>query len=115
MAFPGARRGKYNAKMTQYNGVNYHSQMEANYAAELDLRVRGRDIKKWSRQIPIHLSVYGKEIALYVIDFKIEHNDGSIEYVEVKGFETSEWKIKWRLFEAIYAHDHPEVKLTIVK
>lgn len=106
---------KYHAKLTYYNGTLYHSQREANYAAELDMRVKGHDIKKWIRQIPIHLSVYGKEVTIYVIDFKIEHNDGSLEYVEVKGFETDAWKIKWKLFEAIYAHDHPEVKLTIVK
>jgi hypothetical protein len=25
-------------------------------------------------------------------------------YTEVKGFETAEWRLKWKLFEALFPH-----------
>ena len=37
------RGGKYNAKRTTYQGHTYHSAKEADYAAQLDLRIRAAD------------------------------------------------------------------------
>lgn len=105
---------KYSAKRQFYNGNTYHSKMEAGYAESLDLRKMAKDIKDWKRQVKISLDVNGHHISNYFVDFMIEHNDGSIEYVEVKGFETPEWVMKWRLFEALYS-DLVDVKLTVVK
>ncbi len=105
---------KYGASKSQYNGITYHSKKEAGYAAELDLRVISRDIKSWERQIKIDISVNGYHICNYYIDFVIIHNDCSVEYVEVKGFETEVWRLKWKLFEALYSKI-PNVTLTVVK
>lgn len=103
--------GKFGNRTTVYAGQSYHSAREARYAAELDLRLRGKDIKGWERQISLPMKVGKKLICRYIIDFVIEHKDGSKEYVEVKGFETDTWKLKWKLFEALY----PNVRKTIVK
>lgn len=98
-------------RLTDYGGVKYHSKKEADYAAELNLRMRGKDIKGWERQVRIPMIVSGKKICDYVMDFEILHNNNTIEYIEVKGFETPVWKLKWKLLEALY----PDYKKTIVK
>jgi len=49
------------------------------------------------------------------MDFVVTHNDGSLEYVEVKGFQTEVWRLKWKIFEAIFNKEHPDIILTIVK
>lgn len=109
------RQNKYNAKSTEYGGLIYHSKKEAGYAQELDLRIKAKDIKSWERQVRVDLKVYGNHICNYYIDFIITHNDDSLEYVEVKGFSTDVWRLKWKLFEAIFNKDFPDIKLTIVR
>lgn len=101
---------KYHNIKTEYNGVKYDSRREADFAMELDWRVKAKDIKGWERQIRIPLIVNGKKICVYVMDFVITNNDNSLEYVEVKGFKTAVWKLKYKLFEALY----PELKKLIV-
>lgn len=109
------RRGnKYHAESSIYNGILYHSKKEASYAAELDLRKRAHDIASWSRQVPIALDVNGKHITNYFIDFAVDHNDGIREFVEIKGFETEVWRLKWKLFEALYG-SLPNIRLTVIK
>lgn len=110
-----SRRNKYNAKSTCYNGIYYHSKFEAGYAEELDWRIKAKDIKSVERQVKISLDVNGKHITNYFIDFVIIHNDDSFEYVEVKGFETEVWRLKWKLFEALIDQIHPGAVLTVVK
>lgn len=103
---------KYRAVSSSYNGIQYHSKFEAAYAADLDLRVKAGDIKGWERQRKLSLDVNGYHIANYFIDFVVIHNDGSEELVEVKGFETEVWRLKWKLAEAIYSDKY---KMTVVK
>lgn len=105
---------KYGAKSIMYQGIQYHSKKEAAFAAELDLRKRAGEILGWQRQIRIPLDVNGRHIADYVVDFLVEHKNKTYEYIEVKGFETREWQLKWKLFDALYGHD-PDIKLTVVK
>jgi len=109
------RQSKYRSKSTEYNGVVYHSKKEAAYARDLDLRMKAGEIKKWERQVRVPLKVYGVHICNYYIDFVVYYPSGEVEYVEVKGFETPLWRLKWKLFEVIYSKEHPEIKLTIIK
>lgn len=105
---------KYGNISAEHNGIQYHSKKEAAFAAQLDLRVKAGDIKSWERQVCIALDVNGFHICNYYIDFVVTHNDGVKEYIEVKGFETDVWKMKWKLFEALYAEKENTV-LTIIK
>jgi hypothetical protein len=103
----------------EYDGVTYHSKKEASYAAELDLLKKGKQIDDWTRQVKISLDVGDYHIANYYIDFVVTHNGkihpkGTKEYIEVKGFETEVWRLKWKLFEALYG-DIPDIILTVVK
>lgn len=117
MTYFQIKQNKYNNQSSIYNGISYHSKKEAAYAQELDLRVKAKDIKSWKRQEKIELKVNGEQIANYYIDFVITHNDKTKEYVEVKGFETGVWRLKWKLFEAIYGKkfERKGWKMSVVK
>lgn len=102
---------KYGARKKEYNGFIYASAFEAKYAAELDWRKRAGDVKDWNRQVTFNLTVNKILICKYIIDFVILHNDNSKEYIETKGFETRDWKIKRKLFKALY----PELNYRVIK
>ena len=105
---------KYGNISAEHNGIQYHSKKEAAYAAELDLRIKAGDIKSWKRQVCIGIKINKCHICNYYIDFVVTHNDGVKEYIEVKGFETDVWKLKWKMFEALYSK-RKNTKLTIIK
>ncbi len=105
---------KYGNRRQTYEGITYHSNKEADYAAELDLRKKAGDIKSWERQVKISLDVKKKHIANYYVDFMIHHNDKTKEYVEVKGFATEVWRLKWLLFEALYSNKR-NVRLSVIR
>jgi hypothetical protein len=108
-------KNKYGAKSTIYNGIQYHSKMESKQAADLDLLKRAGEIKEWDRQIPIELDVNGRHICKYYVDFRVFHNDDSVELIEVKGFETEVFRLKRKLLEATYLKENPNVRYTVVK
>ena len=58
--------------------------------------------------------VNGYLVCKYRIDFVVIHNDGLIEYVELKGYPFPLGMLKFKLFEAIYS-DKPNVKITMIK
>ena len=102
---------KYGSTQQAYGGRNYHSKKEANYAFELDMRIKAKDIKSYTNQHKIQLYVNGIHICDYFIDFRVELMDGTYEYHEVKGFETDVWRLKWKLTQAVY----PDYKLVLIK
>ena len=99
---PQPKKNKYGAKKQTYNGYSYHSIKEANYAVTLDWRVKAKEVKEWTRQHKLELRVNGQLICKYYIDFRAELTDGTIEYIEVKGFETDMWRLKWKLTNALW-------------
>ncbi|KKN16783.1 hypothetical protein LCGC14_0972450 [marine sediment metagenome] len=128
------QRGRYSfsaAKRTDYNGAVYDSKLEAGYAQELDLRIRAKDLKSWERQVAFRFAlvregdkwvltdgeIAGKQnmrLWTYYLDFVEHNNDGTRTFTEVKGRETTMWRMKWRMLEALYGDD-PEVNLLVVK
>jgi len=115
MTYIQKRQNKYGNVARDYNGTLYDSKKEAAYAQELDLRIKAGELKSWDRQVRISIDVNGKHICNYFIDFVLYHTDGLKEYVEVKGFETPVWRLKWKLFEALYNEIEPMAQLTVVK
>jgi hypothetical protein len=109
------KKTKYKNQPRDYAGNQYHSIKEAKYAMDLDWRKKAGEIKEWHRQKKIMLYAYGIHICDYYIDFVVLHQDGRVEYVEVKGFETDTWRLKWKLFEAQMQTEHPEALLTIIR
>lgn len=116
MTYWQKKGSKYGAKKATYGESIYHSKKEAGYAQELDLRVKAKDIKSWERQVRIPLVVNGYKICDYTIDFVVTHNDKTKEYVEVKGFFTPEFRLKWKLFEALFSDEFSEKdwRMTII-
>lgn len=119
MTYLVKKGNKYGAHSTEYGGVIYHSKKEAGYAQTLDTLKKAtypsERVVSWERQVKIALDVNGEHICNYYIDFVAQMADGSTQYIEVKGFETEVWRLKWKLFEAIYKKEHPELDLIIIK
>ena len=94
----GGIKSKYKARRTEYNCVLYASKKEAEYAKNLDLCKRAGEIQYWLRQVPFTLPGG----IVYRADFMEVNRDGSIDFVDVKGYRTEVFKIKKRLVEALY-------------
>jgi len=95
------RRSKYNSSKCVYNGVKYDSAGEAAYAQKLDLLTKAGEILGYERQVKIPLRVNGQLICTYIADFIVYKKDGKKEIHEFKGYMTREFKIKWRLLNAL--------------
>ena len=113
------KKGKYHNVSQMYNGHKYDSQLEAKYAQELDYRIDAGEVIKWERQVKLDLRVHGHHVTNYFIDFKVYHSDGTIEYVEVKGYQQPLWVVKWQFLLAIHGTQdspiEPEAELTVMK
>ncbi len=66
------------------DGIKFQSKREAKYYRELLCRVHAGEVKYFLRQVPFDL--FGVK---YRVDFMEVLKDGSIRYVDVKGFRTS--------------------------
>lgn len=99
-------KSKYKAVKQSYNGCSYDSKLEANYAAQLDLLIKAKEVDRWDRQYKISIDVNDVHICNYFIDFVVYFTDGRVEYHEVKGYETEVWKMKWKLSKAIYPNNN---------
>ena len=103
------------ATKTVYKGNYYHSKAEVEYAMYLDQKLKDKEIKSWKQQVKIELfGENGSRICNYYIDFMVKHNDGKTEYIEVKGFPTAIWRLKWKLFNDKYGKDN-DVIITLEK
>lgn len=109
------KKNKFGAKRKEYNGRSYHSVGEANYAAILDLRKKAGEIKKIIPQYKLDIRVNGVHITNYVIDFKVILINDSVELHEYKGYETPEWRLKWKLTEVLLNEIEPNAKLILIK
>ena len=108
-------RHKFNAVAVGHDGYRFDSKAEGRYYEELKLRcLPGGDVLFFLRQVPFFIaapSTHAKSKPLkYVVDFLEFHRDGTVHFVDVKGMETKEFKIKKRLVEAQYP-----VKIELVK
>lgn len=96
---PGRAR-KYGNEITTVDGIRFDSKREARYYEQLKLRKAAGEVSHWLRQVPIHLPCGTR----YVLDFLVFFSDvgRAPEYVDVKGRETKEFRIKKRGVEHHY-------------
>lgn len=91
-------KAKYGAKRVENDGYSFASKGEASCYQFLKLRERAGEIKILQTQVQVRLS--DAEI-VYKPDFLIQDlSTGEEIYIEYKGFETPEWRIKRRLWKA---------------
>ena len=89
----------------------YRSKAEANFARFLQWQKENFQILDWEHEPETFW--FGKlrrGVTNYKPDFRILHNNGSLEYVEVKGFMDSKSATKIKRM----AKYHPQVKLLVV-
>jgi hypothetical protein len=94
------RLNKHNATRTVFLGDRYHSKGEAGYAMSLEAERGAGEILSWERQVKLDLQINGKHITNYYMDFAVHVDANTVELREYKGYETGEWKLKWRILEA---------------
>lgn len=100
--------GKYE---TSKGEVYFRSKWEANYAVYLDWLVKQKQIKDWEYESE---NYFFEGIKLgnnsYRPDFKVFLNDGKFELHEVKGFMSSDGKVKLKRMAKYF----PDVKIALV-
>lgn len=107
------RYSYFNTPKVKIGNKQYDSKFEAGYGQELELRLKAGEIEGFETHVPIPLVVNGYEVCKYYVDFVIFHKDETMEYVETKGYPSDTWKLKWKLFCALF-EDDPNVKITLV-
>lgn len=91
-------RHKFHAIPTEADGIKFASKAEARYYGELKLRHQAGEVVFWLRQVPFHLPGGVK----YVCDFLVFEADGTVHVIDVKGVETTTFRAKRRMVEALY-------------
>lgn len=87
-------------KPTTYKGVRFKSKFEAAFAKSLDARGVA-----WEYEPDV--LYFQPPRAAYTPDFKITSTDGTVEYIETKGFFSSEDRTKMRCIK----EQHPDVNI----
>ena len=91
MRFP-----KYRNQKVQYDGHSFASKLEAAVYQTLKLREKAREIDITNCQQHVYLT---QARIPYIVDFRIfDYSINDFAYVEAKGFETPEWRIKKKLW-----------------
>lgn len=129
----------HKTKNNSYNGKVYDSCKEAGEARELDKKIDNGEIVSYQKQVRIDFYIkyrqtddfkplppiiianpepnerrYSHYFTSYILDYAVTHNDGTIEFVEVKGLKGDEFKKKWLLLDAVYGNN-PNYLLKIIK
>lgn len=96
-------KAKYGNRKTVIEGIEFHSNREAE--RWLVLRAMERDglIRDLRRQIDIPLVVNGVKVCKFVCDFEyFDVAAGCIVHDDAKGFRTPEYRIKAKLYAALF-------------
>ena len=92
-------------------GIFVRSAWEANYARYLNWLVAHSQIKSWEYEPDVfYFENIKRGTRSYLPDFKVENNDGTIEYHEVKGWMDATSKTKLKRMKKYY----PDVKIVLV-
>ncbi len=98
------RRSKYRNRKTVVDGITFDSKKEAERWLVLkDLEERGQ-IFRLQRQVRFDMIVRSNKICSYQADFVYYETPSSMKPVveDVKGYRTREYRLKKKLFEALY-------------
>ena len=117
---PLASRNKYRAKRQEYGGYRYDSRIEAQWAYNLDMLKRAGEIQDWDRQYRVDMTAYDKHgnpaiTMSHKVDFRVHENDGSYTLLEVKGFETTDYRTRRKWLEKLWLRENPNYRYQVVK
>ena len=104
------RRGKYNAKRTEVDGVVFDSQKEARRYSQLKLMERAGEIEDLELQPRFDFVLNGYKIGFYKADFRyVRKSDGVPVIEDVKGYKTDVYRLKKRMVAAFFGREITEV------
>lgn len=97
------KRNKYGAKRTVVDGILFDSKAEASYYSMLKMREKGGDVSAVELQRPFSLlGPKGELICTYKADFCFwDHKADKFRVVDVKGVETSVFKLKRKMMKIL--------------
>jgi len=105
--YGNCRRGKRH----DLNGQFFRSSWEANWARYLNFLKENKEIKNWKYEAKIFRFKGVKRAPYsYMPDFKVTQNDGTVIYQEVKGWERSKDRSKFKRMAKFF----PKIKLEII-
>ena len=104
------KSSKFNNVKSEIDGHKFDSKKESEFYGSLKIKKQAGLIKDFKMQVPYEIIVNNIRIANYFLDFLVENNDGTIEYIDIKGkdkktnkfIKTGVFALKKRLVEAIY-------------
>lgn len=109
---------KYHNKLTEVDGITFHSKKEARRWGELKLLQKAKKISGLERQVKFSLDINGEHICNYFADFCYVSTKGDFfvpnpapyKIVEdVKGVRTPLYRLKAKLMKAIHGIEIQEV------
>jgi hypothetical protein len=95
------KRMKYGNKRTELDGISFHSKREAARYQELKISLKVGEIESLELQPRFPMIVDGYKICTYIADFRYLEQ-GKVIVEDVKGFLTDVYKLKAKLFQALY-------------
>jgi hypothetical protein len=105
-----SRRSKYGAKRTLVRGTWFASKREAAVFQDLLYRQAAKEIETIVLQPRFDLTVNGVKVCSYVGDFLVTKPGGEVEILDAKGFKTPAYRLKAKLFHALYGFAITEVR-----
>lgn len=99
------KRNKYNARSVVIGSERFDSEKEGRRHFVLVDRQRKGEIKDLKRQVTFTLMVNGQKIGSVRPDWTYTEA-GKRVAEDAKGFATRDWKVRWKLAQAL----HPEIE-----
>lgn len=93
-----SRPSKYRNKSVMIDGIRFSSILEGAYYLQLMREQALGEVSYFLMQVPLRLS----SDTTYRVDFQVFRPDNSVEYVDTKGTETKEFKVKRAWVEQKY-------------
>lgn len=91
-------RHKFRASPSDEDGIRFASKKERSYYRGLKLRQKSGEVLFFLRQAPFHLPGNVR----HIIDFIEFWTDGTVHFVEIKGFDTPLGKLKRKQVMDLY-------------
>lgn len=105
-----AAQRKYRNRPTEVDGRKFASKAEAKRYQELRLLERAGQIHSLNCQHQFPLAVNGVKVCTYIADFTYSEEGRGLVVEDVKGLVLPEFKLKAKLFAAIYGFEIVVVK-----
>lgn len=98
-------RSKYGNRKVMYKGMRFDSILEyRRYIVLEDAQTKGL-ITNLERQVRYSLDVNGSHICDIILDFRYHRTNYGTITEDAKGIVTPDWRIKAKLFSALYHKD----------